>query len=61
MYPCPLGKGEFDVPSRGLGDTVKKILHKTGVAKIVKKLNKKQCGCDKRQDKLNAAVPYKKV
>tara|TARA_Y100001938_G_C7722420_1_gene250600 strand:+ start:175 stop:336 length:162 start_codon:yes stop_codon:yes gene_type:complete len=39
-------------PSKGLGDTIKKITDKMGV---------KQCGgCRKRQEQLNRLVPYDK-
>jgi len=38
-------------PSRGLGDTIKKVTDKLGI---------KQCGgCKKNQEILNKAVPYK--
>ena len=40
--------------SRGLGDTVAKVLKKVGVNKT------EGCGCAERQEKLNNAFPYKK-
>lgn len=45
--------------SRGLGDTIEKITHSTGIAKLVKAAIP-DCGCDKRQEWLNKMVPYKK-
>lgn len=49
--------------SRGLGDTIAKITRATGLDRVVKKLaqrvTKKDCGCNKRRDKLNTALPYK--
>lgn len=45
--------------SRGLGDTVEKITTATGLKKLVKMVSK-DCGCDKRRDKLNEKFPYKK-
>ena len=44
--------------SKGLGDTVAKITEKTGIDKLVHKYFGDDCGCDKRQDKLNKMVPY---
>jgi len=49
---------EYANRSKGLGDDVKKVLDKTGVSKVVKKFkNGKDCGCDKRQKKLNKMLP----
>jgi len=45
----------FPNRSKGLGDTVEKILGKLGI-----KQRKKGCGCGKRRDWLNKVVPYKK-
>lgn len=42
--------------SKGLGDTIEKITTATGVkrlAEVVSKATKKDCGCKKRQEKLN--------
>ena len=45
--------------SSGLGDTVEKVLDKVGIKSLVKWLNNgKDCGCDKRRDKLNSLVGY---
>jgi hypothetical protein len=49
--------------SEGLGDTIEKITKATGVKMVVDKIASvtgKDCGCKKRQDALNKAVPYKK-
>tara|TARA_E500000081_G_scaffold4385_1_gene4785 strand:- start:2287 stop:2442 length:156 start_codon:yes stop_codon:yes gene_type:complete len=44
--------------SRGLGDTIAKITHTTGIANIVKIITP-NCNCDKRQEWLNKKIPYK--
>ena len=50
--------------SKGLGDTVEKFTKATGIKKAVdvvsKAMGKKDCGCNKRKDKLNKMFPYKK-
>lgn len=44
---------------RGLGDLVKKVFEKVGVEVAVKKISKgKDCGCKRRQELLNKAVPF---
>jgi hypothetical protein len=49
-------------PSKGLGDTIAKFTHKTGIAKTVevvtKALGLEDCGCDGRQEWVNNLVPY---
>jgi len=45
--------------SKGLGDTIAKMTHATGIAKIVKAIAP-DCGCNKRQEWLNNKIPYKK-
>lgn len=49
--------------SRGLGDTVAKLAKFAGFDKvaqyIAKLLGKEDCGCERRREKLNKAVPYK--
>lgn len=50
---------KLESKSRGLGDTVAKITHATGIVKIVKAITP-DCGCNKRQEWLNKMVPYKK-
>ena len=50
--------------SKGLGDSVENFLKKTGIRSVVKAGAKlagvKDCGCNKRKEALNKAVPYKK-
>tara|TARA_R100001460_G_scaffold43280_1_gene79551 strand:- start:4597 stop:5001 length:405 start_codon:yes stop_codon:yes gene_type:complete len=46
--------------AKGLGDTVEKVLEKTGIAKIAKWVLGEDCGCDERKEKLNKLFPYKK-
>jgi len=48
--------------SKGLGDTISKITKATGIKKVVEKFTPegKDCGCDKRQEKLNEVFPYQK-
>lgn len=49
--------------STGLGDTVAKVTRKTGIKKVVDKVFDKlgrDCGCDKRQEKLNQIFRYEK-
>lgn len=48
--------GEIQQPSKGLGDTVKKVINKVTRGKV------KPCGgCKKRQEALNKIMPYKGV
>ena len=47
--------------SRGLGDTVYKITHATGLDKLAEmytKITGKPCGCAERQEALNKLLPY---
>ncbi len=49
--------------SRGLGDDIKKITAATRLDKLaesIAELTTGDCGCKKRQDKLNKIFPYKK-
>jgi hypothetical protein len=46
--------------SKGLGDTVEKVLEATGIAKVAKWLLGEDCKCDERKAKLNELFPYKK-
>ena len=53
--------------SRGLGDTVAKFTKATGIKKVVNTVNKvnelrgiRDCGCNKRKNRLNKKFPYKK-
>jgi len=49
--------------SKGLGDTIAKITHATGLDVVAEKvanvLGKEDCGCKRRQEKLNELFPYK--
>lgn len=49
----------LEIESEGLGDTVEKVLKKTGVKKIVEAITD-DCGCDKRKAKLNQIFRYKR-
>ena len=44
--------------SRGLGDTVEKIIHATGLQIFVEG---KDCGCEGRRDVLNEMFPYRRA
>jgi len=48
--------------SKGLGDDIKKITSATKLdiiaEKIATAIGKKDCGCGKRQEKLNKLFPY---
>ena len=47
--------------SKGLGDSIEKITKATGIKKVVEKVTgEKDCGCNKRKEKLNKMFPYKK-
>lgn len=50
--------------SKGLGDTIAKFTHFTGLDiladKIAKLFGKEDCGCERRRKKLNDLVPYDK-
>ena len=47
--------------SKGLGDSIEKVLKKTGIDKVAKKVLGDDCGCDKRKEALNKMFPYAKV
>jgi hypothetical protein len=55
---------DFDpnAPSRGLGDTIAKFTHATGIAKAVEVVTEalgiEDCGCGGRQEWINDLVPY---
>lgn len=53
-------KSTKSTKAKGLGDTVEKVLEKTGIAKVAKWVLGEDCGCDKRKEKLNYLFPYKK-
>lgn len=42
--------------SKGLGDTIEKIIHSTGLQIFVEG---KDCGCEKRKEMLNELFPYR--
>lgn len=47
--------------AQGLGDTVAKFTHSTGLDKLAEyytRLTGKDCGCDQRRQKLNQWFPY---
>lgn len=47
--------------AKGLGDTLEKVIHKTGLdnlAKAYTKVTGKPCHCQKRKDQLNELFPY---
>ncbi|WWT39382.1 hypothetical protein [Microcystis phage Mel-JY01] len=50
-------------PSEGFGDTVAKVAEKLGLntiaESVARSLGKKDCGCNKRKQKLNEMFPYK--
>ena len=44
--------------SKGLGDSVEKVLKATGIDKIAKKVLGDDCGCEERKEALNKLYPY---
>ena len=50
--------------SKGLGDSIEKITKATGLNSLAqmgaRAMGKKDCGCNKRKEKLNKMFPYKK-
>ena len=53
-------KSTKSTKTRGLGDTVEKVLEKTGIAKVAKWVLGEDCGCEERKAKLNYLFPYYK-
>ena len=47
--------------SKGLGDTVEKVLQATKLDKVAKFVLGEDCNCDKRKEFLNRKFPYKKI
>ena len=47
--------------SKGLGDSVEKVLKATGIDKVAKKVLGDDCGCEERKQALNKMFPYAKV
>jgi hypothetical protein len=51
----------YDMPFAGLGDTIAKITHATGLDKLSNlytQITGKPCGCAGRQEALNKLIPY---
>tara|TARA_R100000664_G_C2748266_1_gene135720 strand:+ start:954 stop:1316 length:363 start_codon:yes stop_codon:yes gene_type:complete len=44
--------------SKGLGDSIEKVLKATGIDKVAKKVLGDDCGCEERKQKLNKLFPY---
>lgn len=64
LAPIGTSQDEWNVTmkSRGLGDTVRKFTHWTGIDKAVNAVATAtgvDCGCGGRQTSLNQAIPYK--
>ena len=60
-------KSNYMTKSTGLGDSIEKFTSATGIKSFAQVLarngvlgKKKDCGCNKRKDRLNKAFPYKK-
>lgn len=54
----------FAFPIRGLGDSVARVAQATGAAQVVnlvKHATGRDCGCQRRRDALNRAVPYRRM
>jgi hypothetical protein len=51
-------KSTKSIKAKGLGDTVERVLEKTGIAKVAKWVLGEDCGCDKRKQILNDLYPY---
>ena len=45
--------------SKGLGDTVEKVLEATGIASVAKFVLGEDCNCEERKKKLNELFPYR--
>ena len=45
--------------SKGLGDTVEKVLEVTGIAKVAKWILGEDCGCEERKQALNKIFRYR--
>jgi len=52
LYP----DGRVEYQDEGVGDTVARLIHKTGLDRLT---FGKDCGCEKRQETLNRLFPYK--
>jgi len=49
-----------EADSTGLGDTIEKITEATGIKAVVEFIAGKDCGCDRRREKLNELYRYSK-
>ena len=47
--------------SKGLGDSLEKVLKATGIDKVAKAILGDDCGCDERKQVLNKLYPYARV
>ena len=47
-----------DKLSKGLGDSVEKVLKATGIDKVAKKVLGDDCNCQQRKNTLNKLFPY---
>lgn len=51
-----------NAPSQGLGDTIAKFTHATGLDviadRVAKALGQEDCGCGRRREKLNDLIPF---
>ena len=49
---------------KGLGDTIARVTHATGIDRLAQKIaearGKSDCGCKKRQEYINRLISYKK-
>ncbi len=48
--------------SRGLGDSIERVMKTTGISTVVEKVSEvtgKPCNCKQRRDALNKQFPYK--
>jgi hypothetical protein len=56
-------ESNLNKPSEGLGDTVAKVTELLMLDQLAQKLaeamGKEDCGCSRRQEKLNELFPYK--
>ena len=50
----------MDNKDKGFEDSLARLFKNLKVDKAVKSVVGEDCGCDKRQDKLNRMFPYKK-
>lgn len=57
-------ENKINEESKGLGDTIAKFTHATGLdivaEKVAHALGQEDCGCKKRREILNDLVPYNK-